>query len=553
MSDDILSGGAIDSSTSGPIPPSRDDRDRDILLQQKEKQDQDAIGGTQFPPKPQPLPPIPEAIEVAPPLPPVPSFDLNYSGPAFEETREIARQTMVDVLKNVTINGQGPSLEGSTIAFNIPQQPPASEAFFFQGVVMARPIQETLPQPVVENPEIQSVVVAPPSRQIQPATTDKEQPVRPEIPRSVYSEDFGTGGKEGYKPAYEPLSEYPTFDKATEPKPQQPSRLDSEDFGTMGDKNFFQPKYESRFDSEDFGTMGDENFLKPKYGSRLDKEDFGSLKEDRSSAKAYKVTAEEKDERLKKNEQEEGFDRESSIRQRGETQQEFKERQEKLAEERQQKREDQKILEKIRTEGFSETSILPSGMVPVALTRADGQKKILAYLSSEFVGVTEGGEGDERITTLPPEESYYVGGGGAADSHPFQISTSTNEEGNITFTVNVGTLNSLLPNNIFNGPKLRKFPVSSGLQYVVLTGTSDGRQFTSCSLSVANQATKPQKPTVFGLPTTATFLLGVVYGSKVFQVQNTNLLVTGKQQYVKQKTSPAPAGTLPYEIYYIWG
>jgi len=546
--DDILSGGVIDSSTSGPIPPSRDDRDRDILLSQKEKQDQDAIGGTQFPPKPQPLPPIPEAIEIAPPLPPIPSFDLNYSGPAFEETREIARQTIVDVLKNVTINGQGPTVEGSSIAFNISQQPPQNELLFFGGVISRPTLQE--PQfgiaPEIINIPIQGpsvsqpqnlapsiigetaanqeipVFVTPPQRTLS-QQADLEQAINPENQpqpkRSVTSEDFGSGGISGFTPTYKELSEYPTFKQPEIKEPPQESRIKAEDFGTMGEKQ--EARYESlsSYDSKN----------------------------------VYRVTEEEKAERLKKNEQEEGFDRESSIRQRGETQQEFKERQEKLAEERQQKREDQKILEKIRTEGFSETSILPSGMVPVALTRADGQKKILAYLSSEFVGVTEGGEGDERITTLPPEESYYVGGGGTTDSHPFQISTSTDEEGTITLTVNVGTLNSLLPSNVFNGPALRKFPVGSGLKYVILTGASDGKQFTSCSLSVENQAVQPQTPTVFGLPTTAAFLLGVVYNGKVFQVQNTNILVTGKQQYVKQKTAPAPAGTLPYEIYYVWG
>lgn len=172
MSDDILSGGRIDESTSGPNPPNRDDRGRDILLDQKEKQDQDAIGGAQFPPRPQPLPPIPEALEVAPPLPVIPSFDFSIAGSALEETREIARQTVVDVLKNVTINGQGPSFEGSAISFNIPQQPPASEAFVFQGIMVPQPMPQVQPiQPPVlplEQPElaqeIQSFVVSRPPR-----------------------------------------------------------------------------------------------------------------------------------------------------------------------------------------------------------------------------------------------------------------------------------------------------------------------------------------------------------------------------------------------------
>jgi hypothetical protein len=58
---------------------------------------------------------------------------------------------------------------------------------------------------------------------------------------------------------------------------------------------------------------------------------------------------------------------------------------------------------------------------------------------------------------------------------------------------------------------------------------------------------------VFGLPTTAKFLIGIVYSGKVFQVQFTNFTLTGKQQFIASKSSPAAAGELPYEIYYVWG
>ena len=183
--DDILSGGAIDPSTSGPIPPSEDSRSRDILLEQKEKQNQDAVGGTEFPPNTQPLPPIPEAPEVAPPLPVVPSFDFNASGSALEETREIARQTVVDILKNVTINGRGPSIDGSSISFDVPQNPPASEAFAFQGITIQQPLSITEPPqsisiepPQQSDPaqEVQNVVVSPPTRQEPPQTDQTEPP-----------------------------------------------------------------------------------------------------------------------------------------------------------------------------------------------------------------------------------------------------------------------------------------------------------------------------------------------------------------------------------------
>jgi hypothetical protein len=194
--DDILSGGRIDESTSGPTPPSRDDRGRDILSEQKEGQDQDAIGGTQFPARAQPLPPILEAAEVAPPLPVIPSFDFNISGSALEEFREISRQTTMDILKNVNINGQSPSFEGSTISFNIPQQPPASEAFIFQGIMVPQPLPQVRPiqtqtqpqqppasevlvsqEPMVSEPIIESSV-PPPLVALRPPQTQPETQIQ---------------------------------------------------------------------------------------------------------------------------------------------------------------------------------------------------------------------------------------------------------------------------------------------------------------------------------------------------------------------------------------
>lgn len=168
MSDDILSGGRIDESTSGPNPPKMDDRGRDILLEQKERQDQDAIGGTQLPPSTQPLPLIPEAIEVAPQLPIVPFFDFSSS--SLEGTREIARQAVIDVLKNVTINGQGPSIDGSSVSFNFSREPAASEVFASRGSLVLQAIPESLvtPPPVTLRPpqpqpetQIQSFEITP--------------------------------------------------------------------------------------------------------------------------------------------------------------------------------------------------------------------------------------------------------------------------------------------------------------------------------------------------------------------------------------------------------
>ena len=116
------------------------------------------------------------------------------------------------------------------------------------------------------------------------------------------------------------------------------------------------------------------------------------------------------------------FDRESPTRQKGETQKEFKERQEELKEER---AEQAKKEEKLKRTRMGDIEALPSGMIPVRLTRADGQKAILAFVATEFVGVVEGAVEGERPATLPSESSYYEAGGGGGACVGLALYTKT--------------------------------------------------------------------------------------------------------------------------------
>jgi len=337
MSDDILSGGAIDPSTSGPIPPSKDDRGRDILSEQKGRQDQDAIGGTQLPPEPLPSP---EIQEIAPPLPPI---DFNIAGLDLESTKEIARQTMVDIIKNVTINGQGPSVDGSSITFNISQEQSASESF---------------------------------GNAAQAARNAARQ----------NGSDVGFDDAQTARDAARQEGADISFNDA------QAARDDARKRG-------------ADIDSDDAQVARDE------------------AREGRSSARAYKSAEEEREARK---ESDPNFDRESHIRQKGETPTEFRERQEQLKQERAEKAQREEQLSRVRTGDFTE---MPSGIIPVRLTRADGEKKILALVATDFVGVVDGATLGDRTATLPSEDSYYeAGGGGGAPNHPWAVTIRKDTE-----------------------------------------------------------------------------------------------------------------------------
>lgn len=354
---DILSGGAIDETTSGPIPASQDNRSLDIIAEAAAKQEREAIGGSQNPPVVEPPTPVPQPPEVSPPPLPnvdVPQLGIDF-GSAAEATREIARQATVDVLKRVTIDGQGPVIEGSAISFN----------------------------------------------------TER---------RSTASEDFGTGGN----------------------------------------ANFIQPAFsQGRLEATDFGSR--------------------AAMEDRSSANAYAAAEARRDERRMEGP---SFDRESPERQRGESRREFRERQEQLQGERSGELGQVKTAQRERDGDISE---LPSGMVPVRLTRADGQKKILALVATELVGIVEGATGNERTLTLPPEDSYYEGGGGGNGCIGLALYTKTIEEVTQVW-ISAGTVAGQLPSGF--DPAEGKIIATSGSGYVAALVTIDQSDGTITSIEV---------------------------------------------------------------------
>lgn len=145
-----------------------------------------------------------------------------------------------------------------------------------------------------------------------------------------------------------------------------------------------------------------------------------------------------------------------------------------------------------------------------------------------------------------------------SETHPFQITSfidpdSNPESPSYLATVRPGTINTLLPTGILDGGILAQNEIpSDSLRYVVLEANSDGEQMTAAAVSVETSAPDAQTPEIFGLPTTAKFLLGLVYNSNVFQIVKDNILVTGKQQFITSKEN-AGIGELPYEIHYVWG
>lgn len=382
MSNDILAGGRVDESTDGPNPPSVDDRSRDILGEQKAKEQQDAVGGTQYAPRAEPPPPIPVAPEVAPPLPVVPSFDFNFSGSPLEEVREITRQALADAFKNVTINGQSPSIDGSAISFTVqPRQPSASESFMFQNGEVGQAGQPTappIPLPVTPQPRNEDVVVSPPNRPREEPESMSEQRQRENSERETRNKEIRVSlGLDPVSPMDRPSETVTT---------RGPSISEQND-----ERNTERSQRDANV-RESVGLEGE-----------------SPMDEKSDQARAYEAAESRREERRENNQ---NFDPESDIRQEGETMSEYKERQEKLE---QKKTEDADAIE-----GEAILTRESSGPIAVSLNRADGLGKVFAFFRSD--------NSIEGEPTLPPSEYYVGGSGGDASIHPFKIYSRTEGE-----------------------------------------------------------------------------------------------------------------------------
>ena len=169
--------------------------------------------------------------------------------------------------------------------------------------------------------------------------------------------------------------------------------------------------------------------------------------------------------------------------------------------------------------------------------------------------------GERGITVRQSGDATYIGlaastggGGFQEQTHAFKINASSPEEGSYELTVDPGTINSILPNNLFDGGELTTHTYSENqVTHVILTATTDGEQVTSALIEVSGEAPQAQTPVVFGIPTEAKFLLGVAYNDTVYQVVTDNITAVGKQMYIKNITGTPQPGQLAYEIYYVLG
>lgn len=139
--------------------------------------------------------------------------------------------------------------------------------------------------------------------------------------------------------------------------------------------------------------------------------------------------------------------------------------------------------------------------------------------------------------------------GVALDLQPFDATLSGSEETGYTFKLEPGTMNSLLPSNMFD-----EFTCThSEILQIKVRGVSDGKKITGCSMVCSAADPNIQTPVQNALPTSVDVVTGVIFEGTYYRViSDGSLIMNGAEQFRTDKTSPGVPGTMAYIPWYVW-
>lgn len=131
--------------------------------------------------------------------------------------------------------------------------------------------------------------------------------------------------------------------------------------------------------------------------------------------------------------------------------------------------------------------------------------------------------------------------------YPFEVTVNAGTGGALTAKVSPGTLNNIIPTNIFDDISV----AATGMAYIWLDVTTDGKKVTSMTIATGaaltggNDATADTAPSSFKVP------IAIVKDAKVLTIVRTNLSYLPKVWMVAPK-KPASAGEEPFTRWWAW-
>lgn len=161
----------------------------------------------------------------------------------------------------------------------------------------------------------------------------------------------------------------------------------------------------------------------------------------------------------------------------------------------------------------------------VTATRINAlQDAVIALASGENVQFVDGMEKTSGFgyVSLRPVRSESSTVSSSSSSHPWAISVTTDDNGKEVVKLSPGTINMILPSDIFDSK-----PVLKGkTNYISLKVLTNGKSVTAVTWQILAAAPTPTSATEAVAPPLFTVPLGVILEGNVLQIESANLSFT---------------------------
>jgi hypothetical protein len=133
---------------------------------------------------------------------------------------------------------------------------------------------------------------------------------------------------------------------------------------------------------------------------------------------------------------------------------------------------------------------------------------------------------------------------------PFAVTTVpiSGDDSSVTVKVTPGTMNSLVPDNMFDSLTA----TIDDVNYVTLDVTTDGQNITNYEIDCSTDAPDGQNAVANALPTTFDICLAVIQSGKAYQAQYGSFTVYGTNTFTVNATEPVEPGLPVTTPYYQW-
>ena len=157
------------------------------------------------------------------------------------------------------------------------------------------------------------------------------------------------------------------------------------------------------------------------------------------------------------------------------------------------------------------------------------------------------------LKNSPGGASLVVGGKGGSSApaaqQSFDVVMGSDENGTPTATIVPGTVNGILPSNIFDTFTLD----TTSVWYFKATATTDGKIVTAVELNVDSSPPDTQTPVPQAMPAAFDKLFAMVKDGKVFRMIPDGSITVGAQSlFVADRESWTPGKPMT-ETWYAWG